>query len=63
NKLLSSIRARVEHVFGDIEMGLQGLSCRYIGQARAHAATQFKLFLYNIRRMTHFNLAMKHLTA
>ena len=39
NRMLSSIRARVEHVFGDICTGLQGFFCRYRTQERVHAAT------------------------
>lgn len=56
NKMLSTFRARVEHVFGDVVVGMQGFTCRYIGEARVHAATQLRLLLYNVRRLGQMKL-------
>ena len=49
NKELSKIRARVEHIFGDIHQS-SGKSLRCIGQTRATAQSILKATVYNLRR-------------
>lgn len=49
NRKLSTIRARVEHVFGDIDQS-SGKTLRCIGIVRATAQTILKAVVYNLRR-------------
>jgi IS5 family transposase len=49
NKALSKIRARVEHVFGDIHQS-SGKTLRCIGLNRATAQSILKATVYNLRR-------------
>ncbi len=58
NRLLSSVRARGEHIFADITQGLAGFFCRYVGEARVTAATRMKFVLYNIRRLSQLGLSL-----
>ncbi len=48
----SRIRARVEHVFGHIEMAMNGCYVRTIGKARAQAKVGMENLAYNISRFT-----------
>jgi transposase, IS5 family len=50
NKILSSIRARVEHVFGYMETVMHGMMIHTIGLARATVKNTFKNIAYNMRR-------------
>jgi IS5 family transposase len=50
NKTRSSVRARVEHVFGFMEMSMGGMLIHTIGLARANVKVAFKNLGYNMRR-------------
>lgn len=52
NKEKSSVRARVEHVFGHIEVSMHGCFVRTIGLARAKAKVGLECLAYNISRLT-----------
>ena len=52
NKTRSSIRSRVEHVFGYMETVLGGMMIHTIGLARAKVKITFKNLAYNMRRFT-----------
>ena len=50
NRLKSSVRARVEHVYGHMETSMGGLMIHTIGLARAQVKMTFKNLAYNMRR-------------
>lgn len=50
NRLKSSVRARVEHVYGHMETAMGGLMIHTIGLARAHVKMTFKNLAYNMQR-------------
>ncbi len=50
NRLKSSVRARVEHVYGHMETAMGGLTIHTIGLARAEVKVTFKNLAYNMRR-------------
>ena len=50
NRLKSSVRARVEHVYGHMETAMGGLSIHTIGIARAEVKVTFKNLAYNMQR-------------
>jgi IS5 family transposase len=50
NREKSRVRARVEHVFGQMKMSLAGTFCRTIGIVRAKAHVAFKNIAYNMLR-------------
>jgi transposase, IS5 family len=50
NKTRSKIRARVEHVFGFMEMSMGGMLIHTIGLDRAEVKIAFKNLGYNVRR-------------
>jgi len=52
NKKKSSIRVRVEHVFGSIKNEQNGLFVRVIGLSRAATKIGLTNLVYNMRRMT-----------
>ncbi len=52
NKKRSSVRVRVEHVFGHIETAMHGCYVRTIGIARAKAKIGLETIAYNISRLT-----------
>lgn len=53
NKTRSKVRARVEHVFGFMEMSMGGMLIHTIGLARATVKVAFKNLGYNMRRFTY----------
>lgn len=50
NKTKSKVRARVEHVFGQIVTGMNGLLLHVIGLARIKVKLTFKNLAYNMQR-------------
>jgi IS5 family transposase len=50
NKLKSKIRARVEHIFGFMELSMHGLGIRSIGIQRARGFVNFTALVYNLCR-------------
>jgi transposase, IS5 family len=50
NKVKSSIRCRVEHIFGYIENSMDGPELRYIGLARNAAGIGLCNLAYNLKR-------------
>lgn len=50
NRLKSSVRARVEHVYGHMETAMGGLMIHTIGLARAEVKVTFKNLAYNMQR-------------
>jgi IS5 family transposase len=52
NKERSSVRVRVEHVFGHIETAMHGCYVRTVGMARAKAKIGLETIAYNISRFT-----------
>ncbi len=50
NRLKSSVRARVEHVYGHMETVMGGLMIHTIGLARAQVKMTFKNLAYNMQR-------------
>lgn len=50
NRLKSSVRARVEHVYGHMETAMGGLMIHTIGLARAQVKMTFKNLAYNMQR-------------
>ena len=50
NRLKSTVRARVEHVYGHMETAMGGLSIHTIGLARAEVKVTFKNIAYNMQR-------------
>ena len=50
NRLKSSVRARVEHVYGHMETAMGGLTIHTIGLARARVKITFKNLAYNMQR-------------
>lgn len=50
NRLKSSVRARVEHVYGHMETAMGGLTIHTIGIARAQVKMTFKNLAYNLQR-------------
>jgi transposase, IS5 family len=50
NRLKSSVRARVEHVYGHMETAMGGLTIHTIGLARAEVKMTFKNLAYNMQR-------------
>jgi IS5 family transposase len=50
NRLKSSVRARVEHVYGHMETAMSGLMIHTIGLARAQVKMTFKNLAYNMQR-------------
>ena len=59
NKEKSSIRARVEHVFGHMSNSMGGLYIRCIGLGRAKCVIGFKNLAYNLSRYTYLVGAKK----
>lgn len=51
NRLKSSVRARVEHVYGHMETAMGGLMIHTIGLARADVKVTFKNLAYNMQRL------------
>jgi len=58
NKEKSSIRVRVEHVFGFIENSMHGSIVRTIGIARANAKIGMMNLTYNICRCTQLKIVV-----
>ena len=54
NRKKSSIRSRVEHVFGFMEGAMHGLTVRTIGMARAATCIFLKCLTYNMFRYEQF---------
>ena len=52
NRLKSSVRARVEHVYGHMETAMGGLMIHTLGLARAEVKVTFKNIAYNMQRFT-----------
>jgi IS5 family transposase len=50
NRVKSSVRARVEHVFGHMETAMGGMMIHTIGLARAEVKMTFKNLAYNMQR-------------
>jgi transposase, IS5 family len=50
NRLKSTVRVRVEHVFGDMTTAMGGLLIHTLGLGRAHIKVTFKNLAYNMRR-------------
>lgn len=50
NHLKSSVRARVEHVYGHMETAMGGMMIHTIGLARAEVKMTFKNLAYNLQR-------------
>lgn len=50
NRMKSSVRARVEHVYGHMETAMGGLTIHTIGLARAQVKVTFKNLAYNMQR-------------
>jgi IS5 family transposase len=50
NRLKSTVRARVEHVYGHMETAMGGLTIHTIGIARAEVKVTFKNLAYNMQR-------------
>ena len=50
NRLKSSVRARVEHVYGHMETAMGGLMIHTVGLARATVKIAFKNLAYNMQR-------------
>jgi IS5 family transposase len=53
NKVRSTVRARVEHVFGAITTGMRGKLARRIGLARTIAWWGMRNLTYNLLRSRH----------
>lgn len=51
NRVKSSVRSRIEHVFGFVENSLHGARSRYVGLARNHARHWMLVFCYNLNRL------------
>jgi len=51
NTAKSRVRARVEHVFGQMENGMGGMFLRSIGLARAKVGAALMNLAYNLRRV------------
>ena len=51
NKAKSRVRARVEHVFGQMENGMGGMFLRSVGLARAKVGVALMNLAYNLRRV------------
>lgn len=58
NKEKSSIRVRVEHVFGFVENSMHGSIVRTIGIARASAKIRMMNLTYNICRCTQLKIVV-----
>ena len=52
NTARSSVRARIEHVFGHIETAMHGCYVRTIGIARARVKIGLEVLAYNMSRLT-----------
>jgi transposase, IS5 family len=52
DKARSSVRARIEHVFGHIETAMHGCYVRTIGIARARVKIGLEVLAYNMSRFT-----------
>lgn len=50
NRLKSSVRARIEHVFGHMETAMGGMLIHTLGLARAIVKITFKNLAYNLKR-------------
>ncbi|MBU3655816.1 MAG: IS5 family transposase [Alphaproteobacteria bacterium] len=50
NRLKSSVRARIEHVYGHMKTAMGGLVIHTVGLARAEAKMTFKNLAYNMQR-------------
>lgn len=50
NRLKSKVRARVEHVYGHMEISMGGMMIHTIGLARASVKVTFKNLAYNMQR-------------
>jgi IS5 family transposase len=51
NRIKSTVRARVEHVYGHMETAMGGLMIHTIGLARAKVKMTFKNLAYNMQRL------------
>ena len=51
NHVKSSVRSRIEHVFGFVENTLHGARSRYVGLARNNARHWMLVFCYNLNRL------------
>jgi len=51
NTAKSRVRARVEHVFGQMENGMGGMCLRSVGLARAKVGVALMNLAYNLRRV------------
>lgn len=51
NRLKSSVRVRVEHVYGQMETAMGGMTIHTIGLARAEVKVTFKNLAYNMQRL------------
>jgi len=51
NTAKSRVRARVEHVFGQMENGMGGMCLRSVGLARAKVGVALMNLAYNLRRI------------
>ena len=58
NKIKSSKHARVEHIFGFIEMSMKGMYIRTIGMARAKVNIGITNLTYNICRAVQLGINM-----
>jgi len=58
NKEKSSVRVRVEHIFGFVENSMHGSIVRTIGIARAKAKIGMMNLTYNICRTTQLKIAV-----
>ena len=59
NRTKSRVRARVEHVFGSQANDMGGTLVRSIGIVRARAHIGLRNLAYNMRRLTHLELAAR----
>lgn len=59
NRLKSSVRARVEHVYGHMETAMGGLMIHTIGLARAEVKVTFKNLAYNMQRFVFLTRARR----
>lgn len=51
NKVISSTRCRIEHIFGYIEGAMRGSTVRSVGMVRAKANAALTAFVYNVFRV------------
>lgn len=63
NKIRSTTRVRVEHVFGHMETGMGGMVIHTIGLARARVKMSFKNLAYNMQRFAYLQSKKLQLAA